>query len=57
MGNLTGLNPVWLIISLFIGGKIAGVLGLLLAVPIASVIKSTTDILRGGGFSTSGLSE
>jgi predicted PurR-regulated permease PerM len=50
MGNLTGLNPVWLIISLFIGGKIAGILGLLLAVPIASVIKSSADIFRSGGF-------
>lgn len=43
IGNLTGLNPVWLILSVLIGGKIAGLLGLLLAVPVASVIKSTSD--------------
>lgn len=49
MGKMTGLNPVWIIISLFIGGKLGGILGLLIAVPIASVIKSTTDILRNIG--------
>ncbi|MGL5032389.1 MAG: AI-2E family transporter [Microcystaceae cyanobacterium] len=46
MGNMTGLNPVWIVISLFIGGKLAGVLGLLVAVPFASVIKNTVDNLR-----------
>lgn len=46
MGGLTGLNPVWLIIALFIGGKFAGILGLLIAVPFASVIKNFTDSLR-----------
>jgi predicted PurR-regulated permease PerM len=43
MGNMTGLNPVWIIVSLFVGGKLGGILGLLLAVPLASVIKSTVD--------------
>ncbi len=46
MGNMTGLNPVWIIVSLFIGGKLGGVLGLLVAVPLASVIKSTVDNYR-----------
>lgn len=46
MGGMTGLNPVWLIIALFIGGKALGILGLLIAVPIASIIKTTTDYLR-----------
>jgi predicted PurR-regulated permease PerM len=46
MGGMTGLNPVWIIIALFIGGKVLGILGLLIAVPIASVIKTTTDFLR-----------
>ncbi|PSF35315.1 AI-2E family transporter [Aphanothece hegewaldii CCALA 016] len=46
MGGMTGLNPVWIIISLFIGGKVGGILGLLIAVPLASVIKGTTDSLR-----------
>lgn len=46
MGGMTGLNPVWIVISLFIGGKLGGILGLLIAVPIASVIKNTADLLR-----------
>ena len=46
MGGMIGLNPVWIILSLFIGGKVAGILGLLIAVPIASVLKSTIDIIR-----------
>ncbi|HAC65507.1 MAG TPA: AI-2E family transporter [Cyanothece sp. UBA12306] len=46
MGGMTGLNPVWIVVSLFIGGKFAGVLGLIIAVPLASVIKTTIDMLR-----------
>jgi predicted PurR-regulated permease PerM len=46
MGNAIGLNPVWLIISLFIGAKMGGVLGLFLAVPVASIIKQIVDDLR-----------
>ncbi|MEA5532794.1 AI-2E family transporter [Crocosphaera sp. XPORK-15E] len=46
MGGMTGLNPVWIVISLFIGGRFAGILGLLIAVPLASVIKTTIDTLR-----------
>lgn len=46
MGNAIGLNPVWLIISLFIGAKIGGMLGIFLAVPVASIIKQIIDDLR-----------
>lgn len=46
MGETIGLNPIWLIAALFVGGKVGGVLGLLVAVPVASVIKSTADKLR-----------
>ncbi len=46
MGELIGLNPIWILISLFIGGKLGGILGLFLAVPIASVIKQIVDDLR-----------
>ncbi len=46
LGELTGLNPVWMLISLDIGLKLGGVLGLLVAVPIASFIKATFDTIR-----------
>ncbi|GAB1543404.1 AI-2E family transporter [Scytonema sp. NUACC21] len=50
LGNLTGLNPVWVVISLLVGAKLGGLLGLLVAIPIASFIKDVTDSWRAGGF-------
>lgn len=52
VGELTGLNPVWMLISLDIGIKAGGVLGLLIAVPIASFIKATFDTIRASTAST-----
>lgn len=46
VGDLTGLNPVWMLISLDIGLRLGGVLGVLVAVPIASFIKATFDTIR-----------
>ncbi|EKQ70872.1 putative permease [Leptolyngbyaceae cyanobacterium JSC-12] len=46
LGEATGLNPVWLILSLLIGAKLGGILGLLIAVPLASFIKKTADKIR-----------
>ncbi|MBW4565857.1 MAG: AI-2E family transporter [Mojavia pulchra JT2-VF2] len=51
LGNLTGLNPVWVVISLLLGAKLGGVLGLLIAIPIASFIKDIADSWRDGAFS------
>ncbi|GFE70466.1 AI-2E family transporter [Chroococcus sp. FPU101] len=45
-GNMIGLNPIWLLISLFVGAQLGGILGLLLAVPIASVMKQIISDLR-----------
>jgi predicted PurR-regulated permease PerM len=47
VGELTGLNPVWMLISLDIGFKLNGVLGLLVAVPIAGFINGTLATIRG----------
>ncbi len=38
LGKTTGLHPITIIISLLIGGKLAGILGILLAVPVAVII-------------------
>jgi predicted PurR-regulated permease PerM len=46
LGEIIGLNPAWLLLSLLIGAKIAGLLGLILAVPIASAIKNTAIAIR-----------
>ena len=40
IGGFVGLNPVWILVSLLLGTKIAGVLGLIVAVPVASSVKS-----------------
>ncbi|MBW4481025.1 MAG: AI-2E family transporter [Tildeniella torsiva UHER 1998/13D] len=39
LGDLIGLNPVWILVLLLIGSQLAGVLGLLLAVPLAGSLK------------------
>ena len=42
-GSLVGLNPVWIIILLLLGAKLGGILGLILAVPLAGAIKRIGD--------------
>ncbi|MEN9235887.1 MAG: AI-2E family transporter [Gloeomargarita sp. GMQP_bins_120] len=46
LGNVVGLNPVWIILSLLLGAKLAGLLGVFIAVPVAGSIKSVADQLR-----------
>jgi len=45
MGDFTGLNPVWIFISLLVGGQVAGFLGVIVAIPIAATLKDTIDII------------
>lgn len=45
MGDFTGLNPVWIFISLLFGGQVAGFLGVIVAIPIAATLKDTIDII------------
>lgn len=40
IGGFIGLNPVWILASLLIGVKVGGFLGLVIAVPVASAIKT-----------------
>ncbi|MBE9048080.1 AI-2E family transporter [Pleurocapsales cyanobacterium LEGE 10410] len=40
LGEFTGLNPVLVLVSLLVGAQLGGFLGLVLAVPIASFIRS-----------------
>lgn len=46
LGSFTGLNPVWLLISVLTGARIGGLLGVILAVPSAVVIKTALSALR-----------
>ncbi len=46
LGEFTGLNPVLVLVSLLIGAQLGGFLGLILAVPAASFIKSLLTIFK-----------
>lgn len=39
VGGSIGLSPVWVILALLAGGKVAGFVGLLAAIPVASVLR------------------
>ncbi|MBI4160378.1 MAG: AI-2E family transporter [Candidatus Yanofskybacteria bacterium] len=45
LGKTTGLNPIAVIIALLVGGKVAGILGVIIAVPVAVVIVEILDDL------------
>ncbi|BAT55457.1 hypothetical protein NOS3756_44440 [Nostoc sp. NIES-3756] len=48
LGNFIGLNPIWIFVAILMGYEIAGLLGTLVAVPIAGTIKGTFDALKNG---------
>ncbi|NEQ54972.1 MAG: AI-2E family transporter [Leptolyngbya sp. SIO3F4] len=54
IGEMTGVNPAVVLIAVLIGAKVAGFLGLLLAVPTASFVKRIGDMVRSpeGAFSS-----
>jgi len=39
LGNSTGLKPLWIIIAITVGGSVAGVLGMLLGVPVVAFLR------------------
>jgi predicted PurR-regulated permease PerM len=45
MGDITGLNPIYVFIVLLVGLQVGGLLGAFLAVPIAGTIKGTIDAI------------
>jgi predicted PurR-regulated permease PerM len=46
MGEFIGLNPIAILICLLAGGQIAGLLGVIISVPIVGAIKGTIDTIR-----------
>lgn len=46
LGSVTGLNPVWVLISVLTGARVGGLLGVIVAVPTAVVIKTALSALR-----------
>jgi predicted PurR-regulated permease PerM len=46
LGSVTGLNPVWVFISVLVGAKTGGLVGVVVAVPMAVVAKTSLMNLR-----------
>ncbi|MEB3337368.1 MAG: AI-2E family transporter [Leptolyngbyaceae bacterium] len=46
LGSITGLNPVWVLVSVLTGARVGGLLGVIVAVPIAMVTKAALIALR-----------
>lgn len=46
LGSVTGLNPVWIFIAILTGARVGGLLGVIVAVPTAVVIKTILDAIR-----------
>lgn len=46
LGSVTGLNPVWVFMSVLVGAKTAGLVGVVVAVPMAVVAKTGLMNLR-----------
>jgi predicted PurR-regulated permease PerM len=53
LGDFIGLNPLWIFIAILMGFEIAGLLGTLVAVPIAGTIKGTFDAIKNNKYGTS----
>jgi predicted PurR-regulated permease PerM len=46
LGSFTGLNPVWILISVLTGARVGGLLGVIVAVPFAVIIKTIITAIR-----------
>ena len=46
LGSFTGLNPFWVFIALLSGARVGGLLGVIVAVPIAGVIQEALTAIR-----------
>jgi predicted PurR-regulated permease PerM len=46
LGSVTGLSPVWVFVSILTGARVGGLLGVVVAVPTAVVLKSALLLLR-----------
>ncbi|EDX85042.1 conserved domain protein, putative [Synechococcus sp. PCC 7335] len=43
LGDAVGLNPVWVLLSLLVGAQVDGLLGAVIAVPLAATFKQIVD--------------
>ena len=48
LGNAVGLNPVWVLLSLLVGAQVGGILGAVIAIPLAGTFKQIVDSFHIG---------
>jgi predicted PurR-regulated permease PerM len=46
LGSVTGLNPFWVLVSVLTGARVGGLLGVIVAVPMAVMIKEALEVIR-----------
>jgi predicted PurR-regulated permease PerM len=46
LGSVTGLNPFWVFIAILTGVRVGGLLGVVVAVPTAVVIKEALEAIK-----------
>ncbi|ASC71079.1 AI-2E family transporter [Halomicronema hongdechloris C2206] len=49
LGSVTGLNPFWVLVAILCGARIGGLLGVVLAVPTAVIVKDGLRVIRALG--------
>lgn len=45
LGNLTGLSPAIVLAALLLGGRVGGLLGVILAIPLTGMVKTVVELL------------
>jgi predicted PurR-regulated permease PerM len=46
LGSVTGLNPFWVLVAVLTGARVGGLLGVIVAVPMAVMIKEALEAIR-----------
>ncbi len=46
LGSVTGLNPFWVFVSILMGARVGGLLGVVVAVPTAVMVREALDAIR-----------
>jgi predicted PurR-regulated permease PerM len=46
LGSITGLNPFWVFVSILTGARVGGLLGIVVAVPTAVMVKEALEAVR-----------
>ncbi|MGB3294911.1 MAG: AI-2E family transporter [Phormidesmis sp.] len=57
LGDAVGLNPIWVLLSLLVGAQTGGLLGVVVAVPLAGTLKQVIDSFKAANPEVESLKE